>query len=153
MLQPLAASRSSTTPYRSDRLLLIHDPVPLGLARRPPWQHGQTSTPRDYALGLANQAGLARPVLSPQQYACALHPWLWPAAWAHGVRSCPRPVDSQTVTTPPAQPVHCMSVSCGLHHLGLSLVFGRLHLPIRCRAFFFFFCEGKTFTCHSQLCQ
>ena len=27
-------------------LLLIHDPVPLGLARRPPSQHGQTSPPR-----------------------------------------------------------------------------------------------------------
>ncbi len=26
--------------------------------------------------------------------------------------------------------LHCMSVSSGLHHLGLSLVFGRLHLPI-----------------------
>ena len=42
----LTASTSSTIPHRSDCLLLIHNLVPLGLARRPPLQHGQTSPPR-----------------------------------------------------------------------------------------------------------
>ena len=118
--QPLTASRSSTTPYRNDRLLLIHDPVPL-LAARSGLPHR-----RYHALGFASQAGLARPGAVSSAVCVCPPPMgsLWPAAWAHGVRPCPQPVDSQTGTTPTAQPVAAAPLSC------IACTTGRLNLPI-----------------------
>ena len=57
---------------------------------------------------------------------------LWPAAWAHGVRPCPQPVDSQTVTTPPAHPVAAAPSSCTpcLYHPPRISLAGRFHLTI-----------------------
>ena len=62
------------------------------------------------------KTGWARPVLSPQQYACALHTHGKPLAGCLGAQSATmQPVDSQTVRAPQH------SRSQQLHHLALHV--------------------------------
>lgn len=115
---------TSTTPHRSDRLLLSHDPVPLGLARRPPSQHGQTSPPR-VSRTWSCQPSRVGPPGAVSSAVCVCPPPMgspWPAAWAHRVRPCPQPVDSQTVRASQhsrSQQLHHLCTPC-LYHLGCT---------------------------------
>lgn len=120
----LTASTSSTIPHRSDRLLLIHDPVPLGLARRPPLQHGQTSppsVPRTWSCQPSRVGPTRCRLLSGMRVPSTPGK---PLAGCLGAQSATMPPtsglpDCQGI---PAQPVAAPPSACGpcLYHLGCT---------------------------------